>query len=164
MNKLLVQGGAGGSAVWRRSKTSSVLMKIGGSRKFNSNDRIVDYHSRAPASIHTRDEEAIAVLAHNLSSEPFDDQDIIRELTALGLVPAPIMGDDDDDEITDPESEEEELFPLGLGPCHKGIGTKHFDNRLWQFDKTKTDVLTNHSRDQTRHSGGGVSYSSQAEG
>ena len=125
LNKMLVQGGAGGSAVWCRSKTSSVLMKIGGSRKFNSNDRIVDYHSRAPASIHTRDEEAIAVLAHNLSGEPFEDPEIIRKLTALGLAPAPVLGEKDDDEITDPESEEEELLPRGLGPSHKGFGTKH---------------------------------------
>ena len=125
LNKMLVQGGAGGSAVWCRSKTRSVLMKIGGSRKFNSNDRIVDYHSRAPASIHTLDEEAIAVLAHNLSGEPFEDPKMIRKLTALGLAPAPVLGEEEDDEITDPESDEEELLPRGLVPAIKGFGTKH---------------------------------------
>ena len=116
LNKLLVQGGAGGSAVWCRSRSGSVLMKIGGSRKFSSNDRIIDFHSRAPASIHSRDEEAIAVLAHNLSREPFENPDIIRKLTALGLVPAPNLGDEEEDDITEPESEEEDLFTLARGP------------------------------------------------
>ena len=53
LSKMLVQGGVGGSTLWGWIQAGSLPMKIGRSKKFNASNRIVDFHSRAPASLHT---------------------------------------------------------------------------------------------------------------
>ena len=112
---MLVRGGIGGRAVWGRSKTGSLLMKIGHSKTFNACNRVVEFHSRAPASFHSKDEEACAVLVHNFSGEPFESKETISKLSALGLAPSPALNDQEEGDSTDPETEEEDFLPRGPG-------------------------------------------------
>lgn len=113
LKELLVQGGAGGSAYWTWSKIGFLPSRIGHSRKFNANQKIVDFHSRTLASLFPGDEECYGVLAHNFSNEPYDIKEHRAALKEMGLVPSPPADSLSSEEETDPETEGDEDPPPG---------------------------------------------------
>ena len=110
LKKCLVQGGAGGSAYWTWSKTGGLPSRIGHSRKFNASQKI-DFHCRTLAALFPGNEECYGVLAHNYSNEPYDSKEDLRALKQQGLAPSPSRESPSSDDDTDPETEDEDLFP-----------------------------------------------------
>ena len=116
LKELLVQGGAGGSAYWTWPKNGIMLSRIGHSRKFNSNQKIVDFHCRTLASLFPGVGECYGVMAHNFSNEPYDDKEHLAALKEMGLVPSPPVESLTSEDETDPETERDEDPPPGSPP------------------------------------------------
>ena len=106
--KLLNRGGVGGNALWTWAKRGGVPTKIGYSRRFNSGGRILSYHSRAPAVLYPGKSEVFAVLVHNLNHAVYEDKVAKSKLRKMGLIPDPPTMEDAS-EVTDPESEDQEV-------------------------------------------------------
>lgn len=116
LKELLVQGGAAGSAYWTWSKIGILPSRIGRSRKFNANQKIVDFHCRTLASLFPGVEECYGVLAHNFSNAPYDNKGHLAVLKKMGLVPSPPVESLSSEEETDPETEGDEDPPPGSPP------------------------------------------------
>ena len=67
---------------------------MGYSRRFNVCDRIVSFHSMAPAALFPSKPAAFAVLAHNLNHDPFENKEAAGKLKKLGLLPAPVPSEE----------------------------------------------------------------------
>ena len=117
IEKLTTLGGVGGNLLWVWALKGGVAAKIGHSRRFNAQGRLIEYNSKTAASLRPGGEETCAVLFHNVSQEPFESEEAKKTVKELALAPEPLSEEEEytvaEDETDASEADED--FPTRTG-------------------------------------------------